>query len=118
MIIVSLLVSGLILPNQGEAELKRTAIEEKHNDFYDAFLVLLDPYARAAINKKYPGRSYALWNADIIDVKRVSSGFSNYDFVVKVKYDTFTGPHNPPEGFVTITFAVNTDKVKVVDIKG
>ncbi|WP_454844837.1 hypothetical protein [Priestia megaterium] len=53
----------------------------------------------------YPDRSYSLWNANILSVKRVSNGFSNYDFVVKVKYDTFTGSYNPPEGPVVIMFS-------------
>lgn len=38
--------------------------------------------------------------------------------MVKVKYDTYTGPYNPPEGPVIITFKVNTDKVTVLDIEG
>jgi len=38
--------------------------------------------------------------------------------MVKVKYDTYTGPHNPPEGPVIITFKVKTDKVTVLDIEG
>lgn len=81
-------------------------VEEKHTDFYDASLVLLDPYARKAINNKYPTRSYGLWNGEILEVNRKSGGFSQYDFMMKIKYDTFTGPHNPPEGPVTLTFNV------------
>ncbi|MEK1833337.1 DUF3888 domain-containing protein [Priestia megaterium] len=93
------------------------SIKQKHTDFYDAFLMLLNPYAEKAIRMKYPDRSYSLWNAEILSVKRISSGFSNYDFVVKVKYNTFTGPHNPPEGPVMITFSV-TNNVKVLNVKG
>ncbi|MFE8065372.1 DUF3888 domain-containing protein [Priestia megaterium] len=93
------------------------SIKQKHTDFYDAFLMLLNPYAETAIRTKYPDRSYSLWNADILSVKRVSSGFSNYDFVVKVKYDTFTGPHNPPEGPVVITFSVKNE-VRILKIEG
>ncbi|MGC9933902.1 DUF3888 domain-containing protein [Priestia aryabhattai] len=93
------------------------SIKQKHTDFYDAFLMLLNPYAEKAIRTKYPDRSYSLWNADILSVKRVSGGFSNYDFVVKVKYDTFTGPHNPPEGTVIITFSVKNE-VKVLKVEG
>ncbi|TCN04352.1 uncharacterized protein DUF3888 [Bacillus sp. BK006] len=92
-------------------------IKQKHTDFYDAFLMLLNPYAEKAIRTKYPDRSYSLWNAEILSVKRISGGFSNYDFVVKVKYDTFTGPHNPPEGPVVITFSV-TNNVKVLNVEG
>lgn len=97
-----------------KAETEEDCLQAKHSDFYDAFLVLLDPYVREVINKKYPTRSYALYNSDILEVKRIS----NYDFLVKVKYDTYTGPHNPPEGPVIITFRVKTDKVTLLDIEG
>ncbi|MED4156701.1 DUF3888 domain-containing protein [Priestia aryabhattai] len=93
------------------------SIKQKHTDFYDAFLMLLNPYAEKAIRAKYPDRSYSLWNTEILSVKRISGGFSNYNFVVKVKYDTFTGPHNPPEGPVVITFSV-TNNVKVLSVEG
>ncbi len=111
-------VLGLILPNQGSTETEKISVGEKHTDFYDAFLVLLDPYAREAINKKFPNRSYGLWNAEILEVTRRKGGFSQFDFIVKVKYDTYTGPHNPPEGPVTITFDVNIEGITVTEIKG
>ncbi|MDD9781440.1 DUF3888 domain-containing protein [Priestia megaterium] len=95
----------------------QSSIKQKHTDFYDAFLMLLNPYAEKAIRMKYPDRSYSLWNADILSVKRISGGFSNYDFVVKVRYDTFTGPHNPPEGPVVIIFSV-ANSVKVLKVEG
>lgn len=95
----------------------QSSIKQKHTDFYDAFLMLLNPYAEKAIRMKYPDRSYSLWNAEILSVKRISGGVSNYDFVVKVKYNTFTGPHNPPEGPVVITFSI-TNNVKVLNVKG
>ncbi|MCP1124375.1 DUF3888 domain-containing protein [Bacillus sp. 3103sda1] len=111
-------VLRLILPNQGSTETEKISVGEKHTDFYDAFLVLLDPYAREAINKKFPNRSYGLWNAEILEVTRRKGGFSQFDFIVKVKYDTYTGPHNPPEGPVTITFDVNIEGITVTEIKG
>ncbi|MGF6949047.1 hypothetical protein QF028_001552 [Neobacillus sp. B4I6] len=94
-----------------------TNVEEKHTDFYDALLVLLDPYARKAINNKYPTRSYGLWNAEILEVNRKSGGFSQYDFTIKIKYDTYTGSHNPPEGPVTLTFDVKLEGVTVTDVR-
>jgi hypothetical protein len=90
--------------------------EEKHTDFYDALLVLLDPYARKAINDKYPTRSYGLWNAEILEVKRKTGGFGQFDFTIMVKYDTYTGPHNPPEGPVTLTFDVKLEGVNVTQV--
>lgn len=91
------------------------SVKQKHTDFYDAFLMLLNPYAEKAIRTTYPNRSYSLWNAEILSVRRMSGGFSNHHFVVKVKYDTFTGPHNPPEGPVVISFSV-TNNVKVLNV--
>lgn len=96
---------------------EKVSAEEIHSDFYDVLLVLLDPYARKVINKEYPNRSYALWNAQILEVKRLTGGYSNYDFTVKVKYDTYTGPFNPPEGPITLTFHVTTDVVSVIKIQ-
>ncbi|MFE3576400.1 DUF3888 domain-containing protein [Lysinibacillus sp. NPDC059133] len=92
--------------------------EEKHTDFYDALLVLLDPYTRKAINNTYPSRSYGLWNAEILEVKRNTGGYSQYDFTIKIKYDTYSGPHNPPEGPVTITFDIKLDEVTVTKVEG
>lgn len=115
---VILLYLNLTFPTQGIAEIKKVSVGEKHTDFYDALLVLLDPYAREAIKKKYQERSYGLWNAEILEVTRKSDGFSQYNFTVKVKYDTYTGPHNPPEGPVTITFGVKLEGVNVTEVRG
>jgi hypothetical protein len=117
-LVVVLSVLGLFLPNQVMAKTMGASVEDKHSDFYDAFLVLLDPYAGKAINKKYPNRNYGLWNAEILEIKRISDG-SQYHFNVKVKYDTYTGPHNPPEGPVTLTFDIDyLEWVTVTEIKG
>lgn len=116
--LAALLFLGVIPYNQGMADThKKDKIEDKHTDFYDAFLALLNPYAEEAIRKKYPKRSYALWDAEIVKVKRVTTGYSEYDFIVIVKYDTYTVPLNSPEGFVTLTFHIKTDHVSVIDIK-
>ncbi|WP_075618478.1 DUF3888 domain-containing protein [Paenisporosarcina indica] len=96
---------------------EKASAEEIHSDFYDVLLVLLDPYARKVINKEYPNRSYALWDAEILEVKRLTGGYSHYDFTVKVKYDTYTGPFNPPEGPITLTFHVTTEAVSVIKIQ-
>jgi hypothetical protein len=116
-LVICLLFWNLSLSYRVVAETNITG-EEKHTDFYDAFLVLLDPYARKAINTKYPSRSYGLWNAEILEVNRKTGGYSQYDFTIKVKYDTYTGPHNPPEGPVTITFDVKLDGVTVTKVEG
>lgn len=116
-LVICLLVWNLSLSYRVVAETNITG-EEKHTDFSDAFLVLLDPYASKAIKNKYPFRSYGLWNAEILEVNRKNEEYSRYDFTIKVKYDTYTGPHNPPEGPVTITFDVNLDGVTVTKIEG
>lgn len=51
-------------------------------------------------------------------MNRKTGGYSQYDFTIKVKYDTYTGPHNPPEGPVTITFDVKLDGVTVTKVEG
>ncbi|WP_223596684.1 DUF3888 domain-containing protein [Neobacillus bataviensis] len=99
-------------------DFKGCYLEEKHTDFYDALLVLTDPYARKALTNKYPSRSYGLWNAEILEVHRKTGGYSNYDFTIKVKYDTYTGAHNPLEGPVTLTFDVKLEGVTVTKVEG
>ncbi|MGE7835378.1 DUF3888 domain-containing protein [Viridibacillus arvi] len=116
-LVLTFITSGVMLSNTGKAEAEKVSSEEEHSDFYDVLLVLLDPEARKVINKEYPNRSYALWNAEILEVKRLTGGYSQYDFTVKVKYDTYTGPFNPPEGPITITFHVTTDEVSVAKIQ-
>lgn len=116
-LVLTLFATGVMLPNNDTDESEKVSAEEKHSDFYDVLLVLLDPYTRKVINKEYPNRSYALWNAEILEVKRQTGGYSQYDFTVKIKYDTYTGPLNPPEGPITLTFHVTTDGVSVVKIQ-
>jgi len=111
------LTFGLNVQNQVVGEIDMSSIDKENTDFYDSFLVLLNPYAEEAIRKRYPERSYALWNAEILEVSRKTGGFSKYDFVVKVKYDTYTGPLNLPEGFVTLTFDVTLEGVTVTEFK-
>lgn len=116
-LVFTLSATGWMLLNKDTAEAKNVAAEEKQSDFYDVLLVLLDPVASKVINKEYPNRSYALWDAEILEVKRLTGGYSQYDFTVKVKYDTYTGPFNPPEGPITITFRVTTEGVSVAKIQ-
>ena len=112
-LLLTLFATGVMLSNKDTAEAENVGAEKKHSDLYDVLLVLLDPEARKVINKEYPNRSYALWDAEILELKRQTGGYSQYDFTVKVKYDTYTGPFNPPEGPITITFHVTTDGVSV-----
>ncbi|WP_222439464.1 DUF3888 domain-containing protein [Sporosarcina sp. BP05] len=116
-LVLALFATGVMLSNKDTVEAENVGAEEKHSDLYDVLLVLLDPAARKVINQEYPHRSYALWNAEILEVKRITGGYSQYDFTVKVKYDTYTGPFNPPEGPITITFHVITDGVSVAKIQ-
>lgn len=116
-LIFVLIPTGILFTDTGTAESKEVKSEVEHTDFYDVLLVLLDPYARKVITKEYPERSYALWDAEILEVKRLTGGFSQYDFIVKVKYDTYTGALNPPEGFITLTFHVKTEGVSVIKVQ-
>ena len=116
-LVLTLFATEVMLSNKDTVEAENVSAEEKHSDLYDVLLVLLDPEARKVINKEYPNRSYALWNAEILEVKRLTGGYSQYDFTVKVKYDTYTGAFNPPQGPITITFHVTTEGVSVVEIQ-
>ncbi|WP_412056053.1 DUF3888 domain-containing protein [Bacillus haynesii] len=87
-------------------------------DMYDAFLTLLDPYASKVIKQEY-----GLYDAKIISIKRVNMGRTkaekrindgSFDFIVKVQYRTFTGPHNPPETIEEVTFRIVPSGVKIV----
>ncbi|MGE7920470.1 DUF3888 domain-containing protein [Viridibacillus sp. NPDC093762] len=114
---LAIFASGMLSSNKSTAETDEVRSEEKHSDSSDVLIALLDPYASKEINKKYPNRSHALWNAKILEIKRLSGRYSQYDFIVKVKYDTYTGPFNPPEGPVTITFNVTTSGVSVTEFR-
>ncbi|MBO0603553.1 DUF3888 domain-containing protein [Sporosarcina sp. E16_3] len=116
-LVLTFFTSGVMLSNTGKTEADKVSAEEKHSDFYDVLLVLLDPAARKVINKEYANRSYSFFDAEILEVKRLTGGYSHYDFIVKVKYDTYTGPYNPPQGPITITFHVTTEGVSVVEIQ-
>lgn len=109
--------TGILFTDTGKAKSKEVRSGVEHTDYYDVLLSLLDPYARKIITKEYPERSYALWDAEILEVKRLTGGFSHYDFIVKVKYDTYTGALNPPEGFITITFHVTPEGASVIKVQ-
>ncbi|MGZ9869575.1 DUF3888 domain-containing protein [Priestia endophytica] len=90
----------------------------KQKDFYDSYLTLLDPYARKVIKKPYD-----LFDAKILSVKRVIKGRTLeekkvnaglFDFIVKVQYRTYTGAHDPPESLETLTFRIDSRKIKVI----
>ena len=68
-LLLTLFTTGVMLSNKDTAEAKNVSAEIKHSDLYDVLLVLLDPEARKVINKEYPNRSYALWNAEILEVE-------------------------------------------------
>ncbi|MFK8884450.1 DUF3888 domain-containing protein [Bacillus velezensis] len=88
-------------------------------DMYDSYITLLNPYARKVIKEEY-----GLYDAKVVSIKRVNKGRTagekrindgSFDFIVKVKYRTFTGPHNPPETIETVIFRVVPSGVKVVN---
>ncbi|WP_260434442.1 DUF3888 domain-containing protein [Bacillus amyloliquefaciens] len=88
-------------------------------DMYDSYITLLNPYARKVIKEEY-----GLYDAKVVSIKRVNRGRTegekrindgSFDFIVKVQYRTFTGPHNPPETIETVTFRVIPSGVKVVN---
>lgn len=105
---------------------KQNIISGYHNNFSqvqskgklqtDFILRLLSPYIDKAI-KNYYGeiRQYGLWNAKIINIKRLEPGSFNFEATVSVI--TFTGPHNPPYGLETITIRFGGENVDIIDFK-
>lgn len=86
---------------------------------YDSYLTLLDPYASKVIKKPY-----GLYDAKILSIERVNKGRTVdekrinddlFEFIVKVRYHTFTGPHNPPETYETLTFRIDPGGVKILN---
>ncbi|KMK77148.1 DUF3888 domain-containing protein [Alkalihalobacillus pseudalcaliphilus] len=79
-------------------------------------LTLLYPATNKAINDVYPDREFDLWNAEIKSIKQNDN--EDYDYTAIVEYNTYTGPHNPPEGNVLIEYLISLKGVKVENIKG
>ncbi|QQK77088.1 hypothetical protein HUG15_16900 [Salicibibacter cibarius] len=82
----------LLLGSEASAESENLITDPS---IHGSYLSLLNPYAF-----EHPDQQYALWNAEIISIKREDETFS---FAVIAEYYTFRGPHNPPRTIETLT---------------
>ncbi|MEK4563540.1 DUF3888 domain-containing protein [Alkalihalobacillus sp. FSL R5-0424] len=80
-----------------------------------AILALLFPETVKEIKKQFPDRSFDLWNAEILDVNSMND--EEYSIKLSVKYNTYTGAHNPPEGNIVVTYFITLDGVRVLGLK-
>ncbi|WP_166740249.1 DUF3888 domain-containing protein [Shouchella lehensis] len=78
-------------------------------------LTLLYPATSKALNEIYPDREFDLWNAKIKSIKQ--NDHQDYDYTAVVEYNTYTGPHNPPEDNVLIEYSISLNGVKIDNIK-
>lgn len=79
----------------------------------DAFLTMLDPFVSDAIIGHYGyDKSYGLFDAKIVDIKRDEQG--GFTFTVDVQVNTFETANNPPYGKETIRFNINPTGVDML----
>ncbi|EMY8532975.1 TPA: DUF3888 domain-containing protein [Bacillus paranthracis] len=105
---------GIIMVVSFLNPLDTKAVNIDDQDFYDSYNTLLAPYASQVIrNRLGPDHQYSLTDTKIIKIERFPK--ENFNFIVTVQYETYTGAHNPPNGIETITFNINPSGVKVVN---
>ena len=76
-------------------------------------LSLLYPYISNEVDKYY-GHPKQFWQEKILSISKTPE-LSEYKIMVQV--ETFTGPHNPPEGIETITILTSPMVTKVISFK-
>ncbi|MBZ1331146.1 DUF3888 domain-containing protein [Clostridium botulinum] len=80
----------------------------------DLILRVFSPYIAKAIENYYgEPRQFDLWDAKIINLKRLEPG--SFNFEIKISVTTFKGPHNPPYGLETVTIKVDDSGTHVVN---
>lgn len=75
----------------------------------------LNPYIAKAV-KQYYGLNRQFWKQQILEIENLGEG-EYYAFRIKVKVETFVGPHGPPFGEEFITFEKRREKIKIIDFK-
>jgi hypothetical protein len=82
--------------------------------FYsEVLLSTLNPAISSAVDAYYSSpRLYGLYDAKILDIKRLQPG--GFAFKVTVQVTTFVGAHNPPYGVETMTIAIDAGSAKVI----
>ncbi|AWX54324.1 DUF3888 domain-containing protein [Brevibacillus brevis] len=115
--LLSILFMFLQVPSQTNASNLEVNIKQI-KDLQDVFITTLDPHISKAIREYYkvkgiPMRSYALWDAKILEIQRLEEG--SFSFKVTIQIRTYTGTHNPPEGVETMTFNISPFGVKLLE---
>lgn len=86
---------------------------DDNDSLQDAFLTMLDPFVSEAIIDHYGyDKSYGLFDATIIDIRRDDQG--GFTFIVDVQVNTFETANNPPYGKETIRFNITPSGVDMV----
>jgi hypothetical protein len=101
-IVIALLFPAIVFAQPRESE----------DTLKGVLLTTLSPHISAAITGYYgEPRLYGLYNAEILNIDRLSEG--GYSFRVKVIVKTFVGAHNPPYGNEAVTMTVSPFGVSV-----
>jgi hypothetical protein len=93
---------------------KNQVLTHKDNLYY-SYLTLLYPYITKELENNGLGdRSFELYDAKIVNIKREDQTFT---FHVTVQVNTYEGAHNPPYGLETISFKVSPNGVYPISFK-
>ena len=74
-------------------------------------LSMLYPYIDEAV-KNYYGEFRQYMDAGILNISQTKE-----EFILKIRIETFVGPHNPPYGIDTLTINKNNGEIKVEEFK-
>ena len=81
---------------------------------HDALLATLQPHISKGIVDFYGyDKSYGLYDAQVLDIKREKEG--EFAFTIEVRVNTFEAAENPPYGKETMRFGINSKGVKLID---
>ncbi len=82
----------------------------------DLILSVFSPYIAKAIENYYgEPRQFDLWDAKILNIKRLNKGSFNFEIIISVT--TFKGAHNPPYGLEITTIKIDDSGISVIDFK-
>ncbi len=120
-IFIPILLIALICFSSKNAYSYNSSYAKQANDtnqqelYKGSLLSLLDPYIADEVDKYYGyPKQYDLWNAKILSIRKTSK---RLEYEITVQVETFTGPHNPPEGIETVTILTSPMDTKVINFK-
>ncbi|WP_173275636.1 DUF3888 domain-containing protein [Paenibacillus sp. NEAU-GSW1] len=79
------------------------------------FITLLNPLSVEIILERIGGQgmSYSLSDAKILDIERPEVG--GFRFITTIRYNSYTGPHNPPYGIEILTYDITASGAKLLN---